>query len=174
MELYTIGHSNVPLENLIELLQKHAIHILVDVRSAPHARYATWFDREQLEKPLREAGIAYHYAGNVLGGRPKDPSCYRDGRLPDAKADYLQLVDYDEVRKRDWFQNGITRLLELAHQGRTVIMCSEEDPWRCHRHHLISVELLSRGILPRHIRGDGALEFADQPPKPPPVQPSLF
>jgi uncharacterized protein (DUF488 family) len=171
MELHTIGHSNVPLEKLIELLQQHGIHTLVDVRSAPHPKYATWFDKEQLEKPLREAGIAYHYAGKVLGGRPKDPSCYRDGRLPDAKVDYLQVVNYDEVRKRDWFQKGIDRLLELASQDRTAILCAEEDPWHCHRHHLISAELLSRGIVAQHIRGNGKVEAADQPP---PVQMQLF
>ncbi len=164
MELYTIGHSNVPLETFIALLRQHNIRNLVDVRSSPHSRYAEWFNKEYLEKPLRLAGITYLYAAESLGGRPKDPTCYRDGKLPDAKGDYTHLVNYDEVRRRDWFQKGITRLLQLASENPTAVMCSEEDPWRCHRQLLIAAELLSRGIVARHIRGTGKLETADEPP----------
>jgi uncharacterized protein (DUF488 family) len=41
------------------------------------------------------------------------------------------------------------------------MMCSEEDPRRCHRHRLIEPSLRERGAAVRHIRGDGTLETID-------------
>ncbi|WP_438317905.1 hypothetical protein ACP6EK_03390 [Candidatus Caldatribacterium sp. SIUC1] len=35
LTIYTIGHSNHPLERFLELLQKHGIELVVDVRSRP-------------------------------------------------------------------------------------------------------------------------------------------
>jgi uncharacterized protein (DUF488 family) len=66
-------------------------------------------------------------------------------------------VDYPEVMKRKWFQDGIQRLLELADEQTTAILCSEEDPARCHRHHLIAKYLMEHHleVNVRHIRGDG-------------------
>jgi uncharacterized protein (DUF488 family) len=72
-------------------------------------------------------------------------------------------VDYPEVMKRDWFQQGIKRLLQQAGEEATAILCAEEDPARCHRHHLIARYL--RDACPEvevlHIRGDGSLLSAE-------------
>jgi len=59
--------------------------------------------------------------------------------------------------QREWFVRGIERLIEMAYEQTTVIMCSEEDPAHCHRHHLIAKYLLAEypEIIVRHIRGDG-------------------
>ena len=127
-EIYTIGHSNVPAGNIIELLERYEIKTLVDVRSSPYSQYVPQFNRETFEHTLRQAGIDYRYAGEYLGGRPKDPTCYKNGRLPDGQADFLHLVDYPAVMTRDFFQKGIQRLLELAGETRVSVMCSEEDP----------------------------------------------
>jgi uncharacterized protein (DUF488 family) len=44
-------------------------------------------------------------------------------------------------------------------------MCSEEDPARCHRHHLIAQSLLTQGVVVQHIRRGGTLEPAAIEPK---------
>ena len=170
LTIYTIGHSNVTADTIIDLLNEHGIGMLVDVRSSPYSRYSPQFNREQLARALDKAGIEYAFAGAHLGGRPKDPTCYKDGTLPEGKADFLSLVDYGEVAKRRWFQDAITRLLELAGEHRTAIMCSEEDPDHCHRHYLIAQTLLEMDVTVLHIRGDGSLEAA----KPEAQQLSLF
>jgi hypothetical protein len=113
---------------------------------------------------LKTAGIEYRFAGNVLGGRPTDPTCYKNGELPGDKANFLDLVDYDEVVKRDWYRAGIARLMEMAVNARTAIMCSEEDPARCHRHHLIAQSLLDAGVSVEHVRKDGRVEPAERLP----------
>lgn len=160
LTVYTIGHSNLSEDQFLVLLGQHRIELVVDVRSAPFSRFTPHFNRESLRPMLTEAGIQYAYAGEKLGGRPPDPSCYRHGVLPEPGADYLQEVDYVVVEQREWYQAGIRRLRELAQQQRTAIMCSEENPEICHRHHLIARTLLNQGVVVHHIRQGGELTEA--------------
>ena len=53
----------------------------------------------------------------------------------------------------------------MAAQAPTAVMCSEEDPLRCHRHHLIARSLLERGVAVGHIRKQGTVEPAVPEPK---------
>jgi uncharacterized protein (DUF488 family) len=122
--IFTIGHSNILASQLLELLRMHNIQTLVDVRSSPYSQYVTQYNKETIEKILLEAGIEYRFAGDLLGGRPKDPTCYKSKDMPDGKADYLHLVDYPTVMTKEFFQKGIQLLLEIAQSSRTVIMCS--------------------------------------------------
>jgi uncharacterized protein (DUF488 family) len=181
MKLYTIGHSNHSIGKLASLLEDNGISQIVDVRTSPYSRFNPQYNREMLEAALTERGISYTFAGDSLGGRPDDPSCYKRSNQPsDNHADFLHEVDYPEVMKRDWFQRGIGRLMEMASSSVTAILCSEEDPAHCHRHHLITKYLLDQhpDVEIQHIRGDGVVFRAqmisasvDQPPS---EQLSLF
>lgn len=142
MRIYTIGHGNRLASELIALLKENEIQVLVDVRSAPYSRFNPHFNKEILEITLKEAGLRYEFAGKQLGGRPTDPSCYKSGKLPPEGSDYLHEVDYPQVMKQWWFQRGIDFLLELAETATVAILCSEEDPANCHRHHLVARYLL--------------------------------
>jgi uncharacterized protein (DUF488 family) len=51
-------------------------------------------------------------------------------------ADYMQTPE---------FEAGLDRLMKLAGQKRSAIMCAEAVPWRCHRS-LIADALTVRGI----------------------------
>lgn len=168
--VYTIGHSNVLFADLLRLLRLHEIAVLVDVRSAPYSQYTPQFNREALQQELQAAGIDYRFAGEFLGGRPTDPTCYKTGTVPDGHAKFLKVVDYAVVATRDWYIRGIDRLLTIARERPTVIMCSEEDPQRCHRQHLIAQTLLERGATVLHIRESGAAESAHAETQ----QPHLF
>jgi uncharacterized protein (DUF488 family) len=159
MKLFTIGHGAHPLDKFIRLLEDNGVMTLVDVRTAPYSRYHPHFNKENLERALPERDIQYAFAGKFLGGRPTDPACYKSRALPGEGADYLHEVDYPEVMKRKWFQDGIRRLLEMADEQTTAILCSEEDPAQCHRHHLIARYLMAQhpDVNVRHIRGDGTV-----------------
>lgn len=159
MKLFTIGHSNHSLEKFIRLLEDNGIMVLVDVRTAPYSRHNPQFNKENLESALSQRDIQYAYAGKYLGGRPSDPTCYKGQVLPAEGADYLHEVDYPEIMRRRWFVQGINRLLELADEQTTAIMCSEENPAECHRHHLIAQYLMAEhpDVDVRHIRGDGTV-----------------
>ena len=157
MKLYTIGHSAHPIEKFIALLKMHEIELLVDVRSTPASRFHPQFNQQRLEQSLAAEGVAYAYLGNELGGRPADPALY-EKELPAKKGKARPLANFEEVMKRDWFVHGIQELLEIFPKQTTAILCSEEDPNRCHRHLLIG-EYLNRtqpDIDVIHIRGDGS------------------
>ncbi|MBN1145676.1 MAG: DUF488 domain-containing protein, partial [Anaerolineales bacterium] len=123
MILYTLGHSNHSLEKLVQLLNDNGVTVLVDVRSAPYSRHRPWFDKDHLEFELPRKGIQYIFAGKHLGGRPLEASLYKSRKIPEEGTDYLHEVDYPEVMKRAWFIQGIERLLEVASEATTAILC---------------------------------------------------
>jgi uncharacterized protein (DUF488 family) len=147
VEIYTIGHSNHTVENFVALLRKHAIEVLVDVRSQPYSRYVPHFNREVLSRVLLEQGFTYEYRGDRLGGRPADESLL----LADGS------VDYDRVRTSEDFQQALEELLALTQERRVALMCAEGDHRRCHRGQLITPALLTHDVSVLHIQPDGSL-----------------
>ncbi|MFA6240974.1 MAG: DUF488 domain-containing protein [Candidatus Hydrogenedentales bacterium] len=145
--VFTIGHSNHPLEAFIALLQQHAIACLCDVRSAPVSKYNPQFHRNSLVAALPEHGIAYLFLGKELGARSNDPECYVDGK-----------VQYDRLAATPLFGQGLERVLQEAATRRIALMCAEKDPLDCHRTILVSRRLVERGCEVQHILADGALE----------------
>jgi len=131
--LWTIGHSNRSKEVFLELLREHEIEVLVDVRSFPTSKIEH-FKREEMEKWLPENGVEYVWLGEELGG-------YRKG-------------GYKRHMRTKLFREGIRRLLEIARQKRTCIMCMETNPKYCHRRH-ISAYLEKRGVEVIHILKKG-------------------
>jgi uncharacterized protein (DUF488 family) len=142
--LYTIGHSNRSLSEFLELLERHGIESLVDVRSAPYSRYVTHFNRADLEYAVESHKVRYTYLGAELGGRPPGDEFY----------DEHDHVLYYRVAKAPFFRGGIEKLIEEGAVYRTVFMCSEEDPTNCHRRLLIARVLTDEGVQVIHIRGD--------------------
>ena len=150
--IYTIGHSNQPLDSLIGLLREHAIEVVVDVRSQPYSRYAPHFSRRGLEPAIIAAGFKYLFMGQELGGRPDGAGFY------DAEGRVL----YGEVEKSDSFKSGIARVETGIRRYRVALLCSEEDPAGCHRRLLVGRVLAERGVALLHIRGDGRIEREDR------------
>ena len=68
--LRSIGHSNHPLEHFQGLLRRHEMTAVVDVRSRPYSRFAPQVRKDRLQRSLPEAGIAYHWFGLDMGGKP--------------------------------------------------------------------------------------------------------
>lgn len=147
----TIGHSNHPIERFIALLREHGIETLVDVRSRPYSRWAPHFQKTFLSRSLTAAGITYVFSGDELGGRPEGREFY------DAEGH----VDYERRAQAPDFQAGVDRLVEMARQRSTAILCAEEDPTRCHRHLLVTPALQRRAITVQHVRGDGSVQVDD-------------
>ena len=175
MQLYTIGHSAHPIKKFIGLLKAHQIEILVDVRSVPASRWHPQYNKATLQKALAENQIKYVFAGQQLGGRPKDRTCYEPERLA-TKGGKHPRANYTEIMKRTWFVQGIADLVAQIEKGKTIILCSEADPLRCHRHALIAKFLQSNhpDITVQHIYKDGTLvnarELFEANAKQPPEQ----
>ena len=150
--VYSIGHSNHPIEQFLRLLELHRIEVLVDVRSVPASRFAPQFGLHRLRASVVEAGRAYVFLGKELGGRPDGAEYYdADGR-----------VLYGRRAAAPDFVDGIDRLAELAARSRVAMLCSEENPESCHRRLLVSRALAPRGVSVEHIRGDGRVQRDDE------------
>ncbi len=148
--VYTIGHSNHAPEEFIHLLSSTGIQYVVDVRSEPTSARFPHVNRSSLERSLPPEDIRYLYLGDALGGRPKDPDCYDDT---------TGKPDYAAIQRKEWFQAAIGRLVEGVENGyRIAVMCSEEDPSRCHRNLLVGEALRKEGVEVLHIRGDGRVQ----------------
>jgi uncharacterized protein (DUF488 family) len=154
--IFTIGHSNHPIDSFLDLLKQHEIACLVDVRSSPYSRFSPHFRKQSLDAHLRDAGVEYVFLGDALGGRPGESRDYKPS----------DLVDYEHIAEQPWYEEGLQHLLEIACEKRTAIMCSEENPRHCHRNLLVGDSLLRRSLADvSHIRGNGELEPAHQHPR---------
>ena len=143
--LFTIGYGARSLDEFIAALEANRIEFLIDVRSAPYSKFKPEFSRELLQHHLERAGIRYLFMGDTLGGQPKDPACYTDGK-----------VDYAKVRLQPFYQAGVERLkTAFAQQRRVALMCSEGRPEQCHRSKLIGETLAAAGIPVCHLDEDG-------------------
>jgi len=145
--VYTIGHSNHPIEKFIGLLKRHSISAVADVRSAPYSLHHPQFNREPLAASLQKAGIAYVFLGEELGARPEDPACYDNGQ-----------VDFGRMADRPEFKRGLDRILRGCDKYRTALMCAEKEPLDCHRTILVCRNMKARGVAIKHILADGSLE----------------
>ena len=144
VRLYTIGHSTHGFEGFVALLHVHGIRRLVDVRTVPRSRRIPWASSATLPGALAPEGIDYlHMAelGGLRRPRPDSPNAgWRNSGFR-GYADHMQTPEFDAA---------MGRLLELAADAPTTVMCAEAVPWRCHRG-LIADAALARGADVRHI-----------------------
>lgn len=139
--VYTIGHGRHAWKDFLALLQKHEIAFLCDVRSVARSRWVQ-FNGAVLSENLLENGIGYEHL----------PEC--GGKV---------------IAKPEDLDRGTERILELAAEMRTAIMCSESKPLsdhkipraNCHRVGFLAPKLKAKGaerII--HILPDGgSIEF---------------
>jgi uncharacterized protein (DUF488 family) len=150
--LISVGHSNHDWPMFLTLLRGAGITAMADVRSSPYSRRYPHFSREPLIRQLNDEGIGYDFLGDLLGGRPGQPSLYdEDGR-----------VNYERVRRTKSFQNGLERLTHGLVRDTIAFLCSEEDPLDCHRGLMIAPALCECGFSPHHLRKDGSLETNEE------------
>jgi uncharacterized protein (DUF488 family) len=137
--VFTVGHSTRSLDEFVHLLKVHGIRRLIDIRTIPRSRHNPQFNRETLSKFLRNRRINYRHMKSLGGFRHARVDSVNTGwRNVSFRgfADYLQTSEFKEA---------LDKLIALAVQKRTAIMCAEAVPWRCHRS-LISDALTVRGI----------------------------
>lgn len=144
--LYTIGHSNRTPEELLELLQRHGVTAVADVRSQPYSRYLPDFNRDALKNLLQKSGISYAFMGQELGARRSEPDCYVDGQ-----------AKYELVQNLPAFQTGLDRIRTGSAQHRIAMICAEKDPLTCHRSILIARVLQSEFEI-QHIVSEDETE----------------
>ena len=140
----TVGHSIHPIGEFVGILQAHGIGQLVDVRTMPRSRRVPQFNKENLAASLQTAGILYRHMPGLGGLRHPKPDSTNSGWR---NASFRGYADYMQTPE---FRENLEKLIELAAQSPTAIMCAEAVPWRCHRS-LIADALMARGIVVTEI-----------------------
>lgn len=146
LTLYTIGHSNRPLEEFLALLEAHAIRCIADVRAFPSSRHWPHFNREPLAAALDAQGIRYLWIP-ALGGRRRGTPRADSPHTAWTVAAFRNYADHTGTEE---FAQGFDQLLAAARAQRTAFMCAEALYWRCHRR-LIADRLLVVGHQVLHI-----------------------
>lgn len=146
---FTIGHSRLELIEFLRLIKQFDVTHVADVRTNPQSRWAPQFNRKRFASSLAAERLEYIHMGDALGGHPKDPELYEDGR-----------VIYERITQRRDYRNAIKKLAALIERHTVAVMCTEKSPEDCHRHPLIAVSLLERGVEIDHILNSGELKSA--------------
>jgi uncharacterized protein (DUF488 family) len=145
--VYTVGHSTHSFEQFVDLLRRHEVTAVADVRSSPYSRMNPQFNRDTLATALKQHGVTYVFLGKELGARSEDKACYENGR-----------VQFRRLAKTAAFRSGLDRVRSGCEKLRIALMCAEREPLECHRTLLVSRELMAAGTPVVHIHADGRLE----------------
>jgi uncharacterized protein (DUF488 family) len=124
--IYTIGHGRHDFKYFLELLQTYDIKLVCDVRAFARSRWPQ-FNGLVLAGLLNENGIGYEHLPETGGKNKPKPE------------------------ELEW---GVDRIVEIASELPTVIMCSESKPLsdhktpraNCHRVGMLSPLLHAKGI----------------------------
>jgi uncharacterized protein (DUF488 family) len=143
--LFTVGHGTRTTEELVAVLRSAEIQRVADVRRHPGSRRHPHLGRDALARDLPQAGIAYEWWGEELGGRrSRSPTSRHPAWRVAAFQGYADHMDTAE------FRTAFTRLLDGTAELATAVMCSETVWWRCHRRLLADAALL-RGTAVTHV-----------------------
>lgn len=146
--LYTIGHSTVKEDFFLHLLKMYEIDCLFDVRSTPYSRYAQQFDKELLTVFLKQNSIRYVYMGRYFGARQDNPILY----------DNEGILDFEKVRAMEAFITRMKSVEKGLSEGHNIaLMCTEKDPFDCHRAIMVARAFELDGISVNHILHDNKL-----------------
>ena len=136
--IWTLGHSNHPIERFIQILHAHNIDIVLDVRRFPASRKWPHFNAASLAESLPAAGIGYVGLPELGGRRKPRPDSPHTAWRVEAFRGYADFMDTPE------FAAGSRKVEALAAASRAAVMCAEALPWRCHRS-LIADAFVARG-----------------------------
>jgi uncharacterized protein (DUF488 family) len=147
--IFTVGHSTLPIERFIALLQTYGIERLADIRTIPRSRHNPQFNDTALAGSLTAQHFEYVHI-QALGGlrhaRKDSPNTgWRNGGFR-GYADYMQTAA---------FQDALEALIHMSCQKSIAIMCAEAVPWRCHRS-LVADALSVRGVPAVEILSEGS------------------
>ena len=153
---FTIGHSNRSLEAFVALLREADIRVVADIRTVPRSRANPQFNKDILPESLAAFGISYEHMAALGGLRGKVRTVSEDVNDFWTNHSFHNYADYALTAP---FRAGLDHLLEVGHERRCTVMCSEAVWWRCHRR-IVADYLIAGGETVFHIMGEGRLQPA--------------
>ena len=125
MTIYTIGYEGATVDAFLAALTAAGVRRVIDVRALPLSR-RPGFSKSSLAAALSEVGIDYVHLKPL--GTPKP------GRDAAKKGDVATLTAvYEGQLALPEAQLAAARMLELADERPSALLCFERDPCHCHR-----------------------------------------
>ena len=146
--LFTIGHTNHSQEEFLQLLRANNITYLLDVRSTPFSQFTSQFNKDVIAAFLKKNGVNYNHMGKFFGARPMDKSLYTE----------QGYLDFEKARVSENFQKGLENVTLGLDKGFNIaLMCTEKDPFDCHRAIMVARGFELKVIDVSHILPDGKI-----------------
>lgn len=142
--LYTVGYEGLSIQEFLDILNDHAIEVLIDVRELPLSR-KPGFSKTKLSQALEEVGIEYYHAKPLGAPKPIRKALKADGDWEAYKQAYDIVLD-ERLEELDTVR-------EIAEKKRATLMCFEHDYSVCHRS-LVADRLIENGMVSnaKHLR----------------------
>jgi uncharacterized protein (DUF488 family) len=123
--IFTIGYEGATQAELVAALRQAGVERVIDVRAVPNSR-RPGFSKHILAAGLAEAGIGYVHLKAL--GTPAD------GRAA-ARAGKQALLERIYAAQLDTPEAGLeaARMIALAQEKPSALLCYERDPAQCHR-----------------------------------------
>ena len=134
MKIFTIGYEGTTVAEFVFALQNAAVERVIDVRALPNSR-RPGFSKTPLRNALAEAGIDYVHL-RALGTPAEGRAAARAGRIEDLERIYAGQLELPEAMAEG------ARMVELAKEKPSALLCYEREPAGCHR------SLLLKAVAP--------------------------
>ncbi len=125
MRIFTIGYEGATQPELIAALQAAGVERVIDVRAVPLSR-KPGFSKNVLAAGLKEAGIDYVHL-KALGTPPAGREAVRKGDMAVFERVYAEQLETVEAGAE------AARMVMLAEEKPSALLCFERDPKHCHR-----------------------------------------
>jgi uncharacterized protein (DUF488 family) len=123
--IFTIGYEGATQAELIGALRTAGVTRVIDVRAVPLSR-KPGFSKNVLAAGLKEAGIDYVHL-KALGTPPAGREAARKGRMAEMEQIYAAQLETPEAAAE------AARMIALARERPSALLCFERDPAQCHR-----------------------------------------
>lgn len=124
VKLFTVGYEGKNIDEFINILRKHSIETLIDVREIPISR-KKGFSKNILNRELAAKNIEYVHFKTLGSPRLLRKKVYKDG-------------DYEYFFKKyqkylDTCSKELKTLCEITKEKLSCLLCFERNPSYCHR-----------------------------------------
>ena len=123
--IFTIGYEGATQAGLVAALQAAGVRRVIDVRAVPLSR-KPGFSKNVLAAGLREGGIDYVHL-KALGTPALGREAARKGHFAEMERIYAAQLETPEAAAES------ARMIALAEEMPSALLCFERDPAHCHR-----------------------------------------
>jgi uncharacterized protein (DUF488 family) len=139
--VFTLGYQGRDLKEILQTVQHHGIEQVVDVRENASSK-KPGFAAAELKQALARIGVAYSHLPE-LGCTSASRHALWRGESRDAFLD-------DYRRRLAERPQALADLVRRSRSARTLLLCLERDPSRCHRAVLVE-RLQAEGIFTQDL-----------------------